>query len=63
MPTELPLSEDLLVGTKAIGEFLGVPKRIVYHWAATSKIPVFHMNKLIAARKTELRRRLSAEAA
>ena len=57
---DVPLANDLLVGAKPIAAFLGVSPRKVYHWAARGHIPTFNIGPLIAARKSQLRRKMSA---
>ena len=54
------LADDLLIGAEPIGVYLGVGPRVVYHWAQRQIIPVFKLGNLLAARKSELRRALSA---
>ena len=55
-----PLSDDLLIGAELIGKYIGLDKRAVYHAAATKQIPVFYVGTKLAARKSELNRRLSS---
>jgi hypothetical protein len=61
MSTGNQLSDDLLIGAKAIGNYLGLSPRKVYHWASTNKLPIFHIDKLIAARKSQLHEALKAK--
>jgi hypothetical protein len=54
---ETEFSKDLLRGARAIAEFLcgdGKQRRMVYHLAATSNIPVFKLGSMLCARKSVL---------
>jgi hypothetical protein len=53
------LRDDLLVGADKIAEFTGLSVRQVYY--QRPKLPIFPIGKLLAARKSELMRALSAE--
>jgi len=63
------LSDDLLVGAQAIADHLGWSVRRVYHLADKGALPVNRLKAasdrwgLITARKSELDRALSADAA
>lgn len=48
------LSADLLWGAAAIANYLGVPRRAVYHMVAIDSLPHFRAGETIAARKSEL---------
>ncbi|KAB2761989.1 helix-turn-helix transcriptional regulator [Brucella anthropi] len=48
------LSNDMLVGAKAIADFTGFGTRTVYHLAATGSLPTFKVGDLVCARKTKL---------
>jgi hypothetical protein len=50
------LSPDLLHGAKAIGEFLGLSERQVWHHAENHNLPVKKMGRLLIGSKTVLRR-------
>ncbi|MEZ0280175.1 DNA-binding protein [Methyloceanibacter sp.] len=61
MPDETnPLADDLLIGADPIAKFTGMDVRAVYHAAAKGHLPTFKVGQKIAARKSELNRRLSA---
>lgn len=61
MPTqnEQPLSADLLDGTEAIAEFLGLGKRQVDWQIRQGNIPVTRMGRRIIGSKSALRRRFT----
>jgi hypothetical protein len=65
--TSTDLADDLLVGAGPIRDFLGphVTERQVYHLAERGALPVIRRpgSKLLFARKSELRKAFSAEAA
>jgi hypothetical protein len=46
------LAEDLLQGAEAIGAFMGLRPRQVYH--QRKRLPVFHIGAVICARKSTL---------
>ena len=54
------LSDDLLVGCKAIAEFVGLDERQVYYWHQKKLLPTFKRGAVICARKSQLRASLSA---
>lgn len=45
---------DLLYGTKAIANFLGVNLRAAEHMVETKRIPFFKMGKTVCARRSRL---------
>lgn len=47
---------DLLHGAKAIGKFLGLTERQVWHHAEHNNLPVKKMGRLLVGSKTVLRR-------
>ncbi len=48
------LASDVLWGAAAIAAYLGLPRRSVYHLAATGALPHFRAGDIVAARKSEL---------
>ncbi len=60
-PDTETLSSDILRGARAIGEYTGLPTRQVFYLAEKNELPIFRLGKIICARKSELRRKLSAE--
>ena len=48
------LASDILYGAAAVGEFLGMPRRSVYHAVASGRLPVFRIGETVAARKSTL---------
>jgi hypothetical protein len=57
------LRDDLLTGASAIADYTGWPVRKVYHAAARGYLPVTRIGPILLARKSELDRAFSAEAA
>ena len=55
------LADDLLTGAGAIANELGWKPRKVYALAERGAIPVFKVGGVLHARRSELRKRLSAE--
>jgi hypothetical protein len=51
---ESSLADDLLLGCKPIGDFLGMTERQVYHAGATGQLPLFKFAGKIAGRKSRL---------
>lgn len=51
-----PLADDLLIGAKSIGGFLGLTDRQVYHAKKTGRLPFFPFGGRIAAFKSRLRK-------
>lgn len=55
MPVETTLANDLLRGAAAIGEYLGLPPRSVYHAAEKGELPIRRVDGLgLVARKSVL---------
>lgn len=48
------LSADLLRGADAIAEFLGFPRRAVYHAVSQGHLPSFRVGETVCARKSTL---------
>ena len=48
------LSADLLRGADAIAEFLGFPRRTIYHAVAKGHLPSFRVGETVCARKSTL---------
>jgi hypothetical protein len=55
------LRDDLLTGAAAIADFTGWKVRKVYHVAERGHLPIKRAGGILIARKSELRRALSAE--
>lgn len=55
------LASDILAGAKEISEETGFSIRKVYDLAEAGYLPTFKLGGKIHARRSELRRRLSAE--
>jgi predicted site-specific integrase-resolvase len=53
------IGDDLLVGAKAIANWLGVSQRTAFYWAEKGLIPAFKIGKQWAARKSALEKRLA----
>lgn len=51
---DVELKDDLLLGAKAIAEFLGCKVRQVYHMLAKRQLPGFKIGDVIAARKSTI---------
>jgi hypothetical protein len=45
---------DLLMGAKAIGQYLGLNQRQVYNLIYAGELPTFHIGGTVAARKGKL---------
>lgn len=58
----MTLADDVLIGAKAIADETGIKVRQVYRLAELGSIPTFKIGGTIAARRSELQRRLSGEA-
>jgi hypothetical protein len=48
------LSDDLMIGAKAIGEHMGVSERQAFHMLETKRIPGFKLGNKWAGRKSTL---------
>jgi hypothetical protein len=59
----MTLCEDVLIGAKAIAKETGIKVRQVYRLAELGSIPTFKIGGTLAARKSELRKRLTSERA
>jgi hypothetical protein len=58
---ENELATDLLLGARAIAHYIGLQERQVFHLHKQGALPTFKLGNLIAARKSELGARLTAE--
>jgi hypothetical protein len=58
-----PLADDICSGVPEIAAEIGYTERATYHAVAKGQIPVFRIGKKIHARRSELRRRFSSDAA
>ena len=54
MTTETTSAGTILHGMKAIADFLGVNRRVAYHWAEARQIPTFKMGRSVCAMKASL---------
>jgi len=52
------LADDLLVGAKPIGAFIGRPAREVYYLGATGRLPLFYWGTKLAGFKSTLRQHI-----
>lgn len=50
----MPLAKDILRGAAAIAEFMGFPRRAIYHMASNGSLPVFRMGDIVCARRSTL---------
>lgn len=57
------LADDLLTGAKEIADFLGWNPRRVFHAAAQGHLPIKSIGRMLIARKSELERAFSFDAA
>lgn len=48
------LAADLLRGADAIAEYVGFPRRAVYHAVAKNHLPHFRIGETVCARKSTL---------
>ena len=55
---EIELSDDLLDGADAIGDFMGWPRRRVYYAASRGGWPIFRDGIKLQARRSTLRRHI-----
>jgi len=58
----MTLADDVLIGAKAISSATGIKVRQIYRLAELGMIPTFKIGGALAARRSELQKRLSAEA-
>jgi hypothetical protein len=56
------LADDLLKGAEAIGAYINLAPRQVYHLHQTEQIPTFQKGAIIFARKSELDASFRSEA-
>jgi hypothetical protein len=61
--TESKLADDLLTGAQEIADFLGWPVDRVYYAQRKRRLPIGKHGELLIARKSQLDRALSGEAA
>ncbi|MBT4905934.1 MAG: hypothetical protein HOL07_00870 [Rhodospirillaceae bacterium] len=55
VPSNIPLlADDILCGADAIADYMGVPRRMIYHLAHASQLPIFRLGAKICARKSQL---------
>ena len=57
------LSDDLLEGAAQIGRYIGKTERATFHLIYNQQIPVIRKGRRIFARKSELERAFSTDAA
>ncbi len=57
----MTLADDVLMGAKAIADETGIKVRQVYRLAELDLIPTFKIGGTLSARRSELRKRFSAE--
>jgi hypothetical protein len=63
MPVEPKLAEDLLTTAQEIADYLGWPVHRIYYAVRRGLLPIGKVGELLIARKSELDRKLSGEAA
>lgn len=51
---EVELKDDLLMGAKAVAEFVGISERQVYHMLARRQLPGFKIGNTVAAQKSTI---------
>jgi hypothetical protein len=57
---ENPLAGDLMIGVKAIAEWLGIAPRKVFYMAETGQLPgLFKIGSKWAGRKSTIQRRIT----
>ena len=54
MNEQIELKDDMLYGAAAIGSYIGLPRRTIYHAVANDHIPHFKIGDSICARKSTL---------
>lgn len=59
--TSQNLAADICRGADQIAQFIGTSERRIYHLARIGALPVFREGAILCARKSELRRALSAK--
>jgi hypothetical protein len=56
-PTEpASMADDVLIGTRAIADFIGIDERKCFHWLANGYIPASKTGNLWTATRSQLRR-------
>jgi hypothetical protein len=55
---ENDLAKDLMVGAKAIANFIGRPEREVYYLASIGRLPIFEWGSKLAARRSTIRQHI-----
>jgi excisionase family DNA binding protein len=58
--TETMLCDDLLIGARPIGLYLGMSRRTIYHHIERGRLPITRLGRTIVARKSALSAALSA---
>ena len=53
MTADARLNEDILMGAAAIADYLGWPRRKVYHCVEARRLPVFKVGTTICARRSK----------
>lgn len=48
------LADDLLLGAKAVAEWMGASERQIYYWAQSRRFGLFRIGDKIAGRKTTI---------
>lgn len=54
MNTDYELSDDVLWGAEAIGQFLGMTRRQVYHACDQEHLPIFRVGSTLVCRRSTL---------
>ena len=57
----MTIANDVLIGARAIADETGIKVRQVYRLAELGALPTFKLGGTLAARRSELHKRLSAE--
>jgi hypothetical protein len=60
--TTSSLADDVLIGTRAIADFIGIDERKCFHWLANKYIPASKTGNLWTSTRSALRRHFSGEA-
>ncbi|MBN6820703.1 DNA-binding protein [Methylobacterium organophilum] len=58
-----PLQGEMLYGTKAIAEFLGIRPRQALHLLEQDRLPHFHVGRVLCANRSTLRQWLADQEA
>lgn len=56
---ETTLADDLMVGAKAISEWLGIAQRKIFYMAETGQLPLFKIGGKWAGRKSTIQKRIA----